>query len=257
MAEHIPWFCHRPSHPQKFIQTSPDTARIPRDINILEGGANRREKGPEPWNCCGCAEHQLQNPKRIHRPMGAQVCSAPLKGKICPAPMEVHHMASLCLQILSTFKQWVALEGLFALRAPCVHSRATFSSFSWKMSPNGTPAKGSPYAIRCMHISRPHSECANLVGFGIFPRFSELSVQCTKYMLPLGLGVKPLWGALCNPKIDLQKKRPLRRTESGIPCGCMQAAANRLYEASFRMPGHPHPICNLVARSFAHQRLLW
>mmetsp|Transcript_25359 Transcript_25359/g.40187 ORF Transcript_25359/g.40187 Transcript_25359/m.40187 type:complete len:202 (+) Transcript_25359:1454-2059(+) len=139
MAEHIPWFCHRPSHPQKFIQTSPDTARIPRDINILEGGANRREKGPEPWNCCGCAEHQLQNPKRIHRPMGAQVCSAPLKGKICPAPMEVHHMASLCLQILSTFKQWVALEGLMgALEVPfespetvlprCIDTKASIST---------------------------------------------------------------------------------------------------------------------------------
>ena len=37
-------------------------------------------------------------------------------------------------------------------------------------------------------ISRPHSECANSVGFGIFPKFSELSVQCAKILLLWGGG---------------------------------------------------------------------
>ena len=40
------------------------------------------------------------------------------------------------------------------------------------------------------------------------------------------------WGALDDPKIGLQKKRPLRSSESGVPCGCMQVAANGKYEPS-------------------------
>ena len=45
--------------------------------------------------------------------------------------------------------------------------------------------------------------------------------------------MKPSWGELYDPKIGLQKKRPLRLTEARAPCGCMQVAVNRLYEASW------------------------
>ena len=37
------------------------------------------------------------------------------------------------------------------------------------------------------YISRPHSLCANTVGFGIFPPFCELFVQRAK--------ISSLWGA--------------------------------------------------------------
>ena len=30
--------------------------------------------------------------------------------------------------------------------------------------------------------------------------------------------------------VGAQKKRPRRWSKSGVPCGCMQATANRLYE---------------------------
>ena len=42
---------------------------------------------------------------------------------------------------------------------------------------------------------------------------------------------KPCRGALCNPKTGLQKQRPLRWTESGVPRGNMQVAVNRPHEA--------------------------
>ena len=48
--------------------------------------------------------------------------------------------------------------------------------------------------------------------------------------------MKPLWGALYDPKIDLQKKWPLRWSKSGVSCGCMQVAAKGLYGAF--LPGH-------------------
>ena len=43
--------------------------------------------------------------------------------------------------------------------------------------------------------------------------------------------MKPSWGALYDPKIGLQKKRPLQTLKFGAPCGCMQVAANLLYGA--------------------------
>ena len=56
-----------------------------------------------------------------------------------------------------------------------------------------------------------------LVNWNIFLQFSPIP--------------QPLWGALYDPKIVLQKKRPLRWSEPGVPFGCMQVAANRLYGA--------------------------
>ena len=50
--------------------------------------------------------------------------------------------------------------------------------------------------------------------------------------------MKPLWGALDDPKIGLQTKRPLRWL---CLCTCT----------------HLHPPYTPGARSFAHQRLLW
>ena len=42
---------------------------------------------------------------------------------------------------------------------------------------------------------------------------------------------KLCWGALYDPKTGLQKQWPQQWTEFGVPCGCMQVAVNRLYEA--------------------------
>ena len=50
------------------------------------------------------------------------------------------------------------------------------------------------------------------------PHFSPNQRQC---MCP---AVKPSWGVLYDPKIGLQRQRPLRRTESGGPCGCCEPA---------------------------------
>ena len=63
--------------------------------------------------------------------------------------------------------------------------------------------------------------------------------------------VKPLWGALYDLKIDLQKKRPLRWSKSGGLCGCMQAAVNRLCEAFWPccQAHHGSPAPNLHPQS--------
>ena len=64
--------------------------------------------------------------------------------------------------------------------------------------------------------------------------------------------VKPSWGALYDPKIDLQKKRPMRTSKFVAPCGSM-VAVNRLSKASWpawQAPGPPSP-------KFHHQSVLF
>ena len=51
-------------------------------------------------------------------------------------------------------------------------------------------------------------------------------------MWPRTHAVKLSWGALYNPKIGLQKKRPLPPTESSVPCVCIRIAVNGLYESA-------------------------
>ena len=65
---------------------------------------------------------------------------------------------------------------------------------------------------------------------------------------------------LYDPKIDLQKKRPLWTSKFGAPYGSMQVAVNRLCEASWpawQGAGSPSSKFHPRACSFANQRLLW
>ena len=61
---------------------------------------------------------------------------------------------------------------------------------------------------RIQHISRPHSECANSVGFGNFTSFSALFAQCAK-MLFLGGG-----GGMCI-LFEICVKRPFQKYRVG------------------------------------------
>ena len=57
------------------------------------------------------------------------------------------------------------------------------------------------------HISRGHSECANAVGFGVFPGVFELLVQCAK--------ISSLWvGGMCI-LFEICEKRPFQKCMGG------------------------------------------
>ena len=80
-----------------------------------------------------------------------------------------------------------------------------------------------------LNPNRPH--CCSFPQ-GQRPHWGTHPPACeSEHVWPRTHAVKPLWGAHHNPKIGLQKKRPLRWSESGVPCGCMRVAANRLYKA--------------------------
>ena len=64
--------------------------------------------------------------------------------------------------------------------------------------------------------------------WGTHPRLAPNRRRCR---LPEIHVVKPWWGALYDPKTGLQRLWPLQWTEPGVPCGCKQVVANRLYEA--------------------------
>ena len=53
-----------------------------------------------------------------------------------------------------------------------------------------------------LNLSRPHSLCANTVGFGIFPPFCELFVQCAK--------ISSLWGGM-GTFFEICEKRPFQK----------------------------------------------
>ena len=57
----------------------------------------------------------------------------------------------------------------------------------------------------CLYISQGHLLYANMLGFGSFPWFSELLVQCAKISFRWGGGGRPLWGIPFNAKTQLQK----------------------------------------------------
>ena len=90
-------------------------------------------------------------------------------------------------------------------------------------------------------------------------RFSPNQCQC---MWPKTPAVKPSWGALYNPKIDLQiDLRPLRWTESGFlagACRLLRTGCTGLFRPPVRpVRTHLHPLCTPKVSPFPHQRLSW
>ena len=105
--------------------------------------------------------------------------------------------------------------------------------------------------------NRPH--CCPLpqgqgLHWGTHPPACELEHIFSVFPNPRA--VKPSWGALYDPKIDLQKKRPMRTSKSGAPCANMQVAV-RGFLACVAVPDHLRPSFTPRACSFANQRLLW
>ena len=75
-------------------------------------------------------------------------------------------------------------------------------------------------------------------------RVSHLAPNRRRCRLPEIRVAKPWWGALYDPKTGMQRQWPLQWTESGVPCGSRQVAANHLYEAFWpvgQAPGSPSP----------------
>ena len=107
-----------------------------------------------------------------------------------------------------------------------------------------TDTQGTGNALRITHYSDILSGAPSFWCISGDLHVSHFAPNRRRCRLPETHVVKPWWGALYDPKTGMQRQWPLQWTESGVPCGSRQVAANRLYEAfwpAWQAPGSPSP----------------